>query len=209
MEELSTEHERLLEALRGLPELQSSWLLLALCANPRANYYLRALPPSQSAPFAARHDAALNRALSALLDDPVAPEPELRRAAHVSQLPLRFGGLGLRCATRLAPAAYWASWCDCLPMIQQRHPGLAAFFGESLSLPKEAEAMADCLQEARRARTTLLSDGYEDCPTWPQVMQGARQRQPVPAEPGDWAHGWQFWAAQACPGAGAPGGGAT
>ncbi len=200
MEEISAEHEWLLQALRGLPELQSSWLLLACCASTRANYYLWALPPSQSAPFAARHNGALSRTLSALLDDPVAPEHELSRATSVSRLPLRFGGLGLRCATRLAPAAYWASWCDCLPMIQQRHPALAAFFVESLSLPAEEEATADCLQEARAARTALLGDGYEDCPTWPQVLQGARPRQPAAAEaaePGDWAHGWQFWAAQA------------
>ena len=46
LEDLSAEHQRLLDVLHELPELQSSWLLLSLCASPRCNYYLRALPPA-------------------------------------------------------------------------------------------------------------------------------------------------------------------
>ena len=40
MRELREEHDGLLNALRVMPELQSAWLLLSLCASARANYYL-------------------------------------------------------------------------------------------------------------------------------------------------------------------------
>ena len=39
---------------------------------------------------------------------------------------LFFGGLVLRSAIRTRIAAFWASWSDCLPMIQARHPTVAA-----------------------------------------------------------------------------------
>ena len=56
MRRLQEQHSTLLEALRAMPEMQSAWLLLSLCANARANYYLRALPPSLSREFAESHD---------------------------------------------------------------------------------------------------------------------------------------------------------
>ena len=37
-----------------------------------------------------------------------------------------FGGLGLRSASRTRMAGFWASWADCLPMIEARHPEVAA-----------------------------------------------------------------------------------
>ena len=38
------EERRLLHELPELPDLQCAWLLLALCASPRANHALRTLP---------------------------------------------------------------------------------------------------------------------------------------------------------------------
>ena len=40
-------------------------------------------------------------------------------------LPLARGGIGLRSAERGRSAAYWASWADTLPMIQEQHPVVA------------------------------------------------------------------------------------
>lgn len=191
------EHQRLLDTLRDLPELQSSWLLLSMCASPRCNYYLRALPPTLSAPFAVRHDAAIRTSLWQLLDNPAAAEEVLARAATLAQLPYKLGGLGLRSAARLSQAAYWASWADCLPMIHQRHPSIAAFLQQSLDLAQEAEAVADSLQEAWESRRVLLDEGFAACPTAAQIIAGARPQQPPTAEPGEWTHGWQFWAATA------------
>ena len=45
---------------------------------------------------------------------------ESRRAKSVATLPLRSGGLGLRSAVRIGPAALWASWADTLPMMAAR-----------------------------------------------------------------------------------------
>jgi hypothetical protein len=183
--------------LCAMPELQSSWLLLSLCASPRCNYYLRALPPSVSAQFAASHDAAIVACLARLMDNPIAAEAVVARAGMVAQLPFKLGGLGLRSATRLAQAAYWASWADCLPMIQQRHPPIARSVAAALDLPMGAEARADCLQEVRVARAALLREGFAACPSAQGLLAGARPPQPESTEPGEWSHGWQFWAAQA------------
>ena len=39
----------------------------------------------------------------------------------------------------------------------------------------------------------------EHRPSWQEVAEGARPRQPAreDTEPGDWQHGWQFYAASA------------
>ncbi len=112
----------------------------------------------------------------------------------VAQLPLRLGGLGLRSAFRVAPAAYWASWADCLEMIQRRHPVLAAMFTNALSAA--APSPAPCLQELQQGRVQLTWEGYHECPLWEDLARGVRPRQPE-GEPGEWAHGWQFYAAGA------------
>ena len=58
---------RLLERIPGVDDLQARWLLLRSCAATRANYLLRILPPHLTADYAAEHDAAVARCLSALL----------------------------------------------------------------------------------------------------------------------------------------------
>jgi len=124
-----------------------------------------------------------------LLDDPAALQDALERAASLAHLPLKLGGLGLRSATRLAQAAYWASWADCLPMIHRRHPDIAAFMQQTLDLAEGTEARAECLQEARVARSVLLWEGFAACPSGAQILAGAHPQQPEAAEPGEWAHG--------------------
>ena len=62
------QEERVLpDQLFQLPDLQCAWLLLALCAAPRANHALRTVPPPEVAPYAQMHDAAIWNALAALL----------------------------------------------------------------------------------------------------------------------------------------------
>jgi hypothetical protein len=195
MHGLRQDHDDLLRTLRTLPELQSAWLLLSMCAGARSNYYLRALPPSLSRLFAEEHDAAMLRALDTLLDTPGGTPEDRAWAAEVPRLPLRAGGLGLRSAVRVAPAAYWASWADCLPMIQARHPNLAQLFVRALEGGSAAEP---CLQELLQSRAQLVWEGFEDCPTWPQLAAGRRPQQPEnaePGEPGEWPRGWQRQAA--------------
>ena len=144
LQELREEHELLLHSLQALPELQSGWLLLSMCASTRANYYLRTLPPSQVQAFAQAHDIAMCRVLFQLLDDPGGTEEQLHHARRLAQLPLRLGGLGLAGAVHGCTAAYWASWADCLRMVRQRHPALAAHFVRALEAPMDAAEPCFC-----------------------------------------------------------------
>ena len=52
-------------------------------------------------------------------------QQEVAAAVNIASLPMRMGGLGLRRATRMAQAAYWASSADALQMVDQRLPEVA------------------------------------------------------------------------------------
>ena len=115
----------------------------------------------------------------------------------LASLALRSGGLGLRSALRTAPAAYWASWADTLPMMWQRCPQLAGTFCAAL-MDAEASlstARALSLRSAAVARTELLAAGFADCPDWLDLLHGKRPPTPDLREPGEFAHGWQYFAA--------------
>ena len=60
-------HCTLLERIPSIPDLQCAWLILLFCASTRANFLLRALPPSATREFAFQHDTSLRGCLSALL----------------------------------------------------------------------------------------------------------------------------------------------
>ena len=66
-------HDRLLERLPALGDLQASWLLLLFCCSPRCNYLLRMLAPATTAEYAQDHDSAVLSALSTLFFFPRAP----------------------------------------------------------------------------------------------------------------------------------------
>ena len=102
----------------------------------------------------------------------------------LAQLPCWLGGLGVRCAVRMAPVAYWASWADCLPMIRQRHPAIAEYCLHALGLPVGAEASVPGLQEARIARGILVDEGFSSCPEWSALAGGSRPPRSEEAEPG-------------------------
>ena len=65
------------------------------------------------------------RTALALLGETPGTASEVRDAEQMATLPMRMGGLGLRSAGRCATAAYWASWADALPMINQRNSSIA------------------------------------------------------------------------------------
>ena len=116
-------HASLLSKIPAVPDLQAAWLPLLMCAAPRCHYLLRALPLSATAAFARRHDEAVLTCLGALLANDAPPELDALAVAR-AQLPLHFGGLGLRSAEATRPAAHWASWANTLPTLRERHPGI-------------------------------------------------------------------------------------
>ena len=145
-------------------------------------------------PYAEAHDQRVRRTMRYLLALRELP-PLAARQLH---LPLRHGGLGLRSAVRTATAAYWGSLADCLHPLQARYPAVAA---EMLRELTGASGFCPALQEASAAGRLLDAAGMRERPSWLTLLQGARPdaRAPDedPAEPGDWSHGWQFFASDA------------
>ena len=103
---------------------------------------------------------------------------------RLATLTMRMGGLGLRSATRMAPAAYWASWADALHMVQERLPALAQTTAIQL---EQAEEPAACLGELRAAATCLDRHGFVRRPGWVDLQMGVRPPPVDESEPGEWA----------------------
>lgn len=192
-----------LQKLPAVQDPQSVWLLLRLCAEPRANHVLRTVPPSLAHGFAAGHNHCLWEALCSFLTH-TASEPS-REVRVLANAPSRFGGLGLRCAVRTAPAAYWAGWADALLVLRERVPTIATAIVQAL---KAGGGPSQTLREATEAAALLGEEGFA-VPTWRELLDGRRPPSPGEgeqgqAEPGEWEHGWQFWAADVTRGSVSP-----
>ena len=90
-----------------------------------------------------------------------------------------------------APKLLRASWADALPMISDRNPDVASLVEDVMAL--EAPA-GGCLAELRVATVRLDREGLTERPTWPELRHGKRPPVNTSCEPGEWQHGWQFWA---------------
>ena len=183
-------HQQFLTRIPAVQDAQCAWLLLLMCAGPRANHILRNLPPSEVSQFAQNHDTSLRACLAEILAVPV-PTGVVAEVAH---LPFREGGLGLRSAMRLSPAAYWASWANCLSQVHARAPQVCTQFLQELEgLPSRAQ----CVREAQDAAALLAAEGME-VPDWSRfTVPEFRAPQPVNPDVGEWIHGWQFHASVA------------
>ena len=134
----------------GLPQHPDcAWLLLTLCASPRANHAIRTVPPTQVACYAAQQDQAIWETLQACLG---VPDHEAAHARQLATLPADMGGLGLQSAQRTAPAAYWAAWMDALPILRAFPARSPAFADRCLQTWEGNGDLAPCLQEAADAR---------------------------------------------------------
>ena len=114
-------------------------------------------------------------------------QPVRRSCPRCGHLPLSMGGLGLRSAVRVRSPAYWASWADCLPMMQARHPRVVA---EILAELGDRSA-SPCLEEARSAAWDLFGVMGFEPPSWHAVVNGARPPHDGEHEPGCFERGWQ------------------
>ena len=127
-----------------------------------------------------------------LLDGLPAADETIETESHqLATLPMRMGGLGLRSAVRCAPAAYWASWADALHMISERTPEVA---DEVVRRLGQEEPVEGCLGELQAAATELDQKGFWWRPAWAELHAGRRPPQSETREPGEWPHGWQYWA---------------
>ena len=140
-EERIAKEEQLWQAIPWVPDLQSGWQILLQCASPRCHHFLRTLPPSQSAWFAGRLDSGMMETMEEILGGLPGDEVQKGRAKEVATMPMRLGGLGLRSAARMAPAAFGA---DALPMISNRLPEVANRVTVQLT---NGQNLDGCLQE--------------------------------------------------------------
>ena len=187
------EERRLWNAIPSVPDLQCAWQLLLQCAGPRCHHVLRTVPPSQSERYAAGHDAGMQQTMVALLGGLPGDQGQMTTAFNLSSLPMRLGGLGLRSARRLAPAACWASWADAMPMLQERVPDATEVLARELArMPVEG-----CLGELHTACGILDRQCVVNRPSWEELLAGARPTPPLVAEPREWQHGWQYYTSSA------------
>ena len=161
---LRTEHDKLLQQLPHLQDLQASWLLLLYCASPRCIYQLRMLPPDITAQFSQNHDAAVATCLSELLDAGPIPATSLA----IAHLPLSQGGLGLTSASVTANPVHWASWADILPVLHNQIPQHAETLLHQFQHPNEA---SPAVQAAITAANHLQEHGFA-VPEWPTTEDG-------------------------------------
>ena len=77
-----TEERRLVDALPYVPSPQSRWLLLSLCAEPRANHLLRTVGHPALGPFCLGHDELMQAAQSSLHELVVHLCPDRPRASR-------------------------------------------------------------------------------------------------------------------------------
>ena len=156
-----------------------AWLLLFHCAAARASCQLKIARPGLVESFEKSHHQGLWRCLCAILEVPVDTCDVVTRVT--ATLPLSLGGLGLRSAERTKVAANWANWADVLPMLQARHPEVAALRVQHL----EGESWSPSMEAASRAATQFEGMASFAVPQWSDLAGGLRpeQREPEDHEP--------------------------
>ena len=152
---------------------QCAWQLLVQSANPRANHSLRTLPGLWGV-------AEIFRTFKAWQTETQRRSPVCRSWEDWDCAPHKD-----------APKLLRASWADALPMISDRNPDVASLVEDVMAL--EAPA-GGCLAELRVATVRLDREGLTERPTWPELRHGKRPPVNTSCEPGEWQHGWQFWA---------------
>ena len=190
----SREHDLFLSRIPSLADLQSAWALLLHCASSRAHYLLRVIRPDLVRHFAERHDESIRTCVCQILG--VHNDESDAVAKQSATLPLSMGGLDLRSAVRTSVPAHWASWGDCLGMINDRHPEVAHMIVTVL----ENHRPSPNLEAAAHAKAAVTGVHGFGPPDWRALANGLRPppREPEEHEPGSTRQGWQHEASVPC-----------
>ena len=162
--EKGVEHDRLMEMILHVQDVQAAWLLLLFCAGARANFLFRTVRPELTREFASHHDEQLVQCVQRALQ--IGPVP--LNAKIAASMLLTLGGMGLGSGSRIRDAAKWGSWADCLEMIQNRHPDVARIVVQGL-----ASRASECLETVENAVERLRRVGV-DIPSWQVLSAGFR-----------------------------------
>ena len=176
----SLEHDRLLEMIPQVPDVQAAWLLL-YCASTRANFFLRTVAPEFTLEFAERHDEQVFKCLSKVLQTEML-HPHNHEAAA---MPFTLGGSGLGNAQTTRDAAHWGSWADSLEMIRAWHPDVASRVVKGVAIWSSM-----CLGSVADSAERLKTVGAR-IPSWEALAGGVRQgtRRLKDREPNEPHHG--------------------
>ena len=114
------------------------------------------------------------------------------------QLPMRYGGCGLRSSERISVAAYWGSWADTLSLLRERIPW---FQNHILQYMRQIGHRRDnpfshCLSSLVECRRILHNDGFDSIPTWQHLLDNnlPPTHDMEDTERGEFTNGWQFCA---------------
>ena len=146
------EERRLLQELQDLPDMQSAWLLLLYCANPRARHVLRTVPPQDSVTYAAEHDRAVGQRSSTYWRSPT---------RTVCSTPDRLPPRRLwwpRASQRAANSL--GSLSGCAPGNAAKTPGRSTQMRARTRSWRHVEC-PPCLRAAAGAGDKLLAEGWE------------------------------------------------
>jgi len=191
------EERKLLDKLPLLDSIQVAWLLLYYCAAPRANHLMRTVPPQAIEFYVREHDRAVRMCLANILRID-SEDLELAQYRMQLELPHRFAGLGLRNNERIAPCAYWASWVDCLKIINDRQPGVIHLVHERMQALEISSLSNTILDNTRRvdavclAANLLVQEGLVNIPSWNELLQGIQAPSAFSDETDhQYGRGWQ------------------
>ena len=103
------EEHKLWNAIPWIPDLQCAWQVLLQCAVATMSSE-PCLQANLWSTLRGMHDRWMFRSMEAILGS-LHGTPSQNETAHtLATFPMRMGGLGLRSAVRMGPAAFWASW---------------------------------------------------------------------------------------------------
>ena len=189
------EEARLLQELPLLPDLQCAWLILAMCAAPRADHLLRTLPPDLSASYA--------RGM----------RPRRRSLAVSARASWRAGRPRSRSRCRTTPGALaGAPRRTRTPMCGARRScRILGCVGRRFARSAAASPRGCCALSGRtRSRLSILCPLLARCRCswrplhprrmggWSAIHDGLRPAQCDLPEPGERCQGWQHHGSRAC-----------
>ena len=172
------EEDKLWKAIKWIPDLQCAWQVPVQCAGPRCHHFLRTIPPSRSAECAVGHDVGMLQAMESVLEG-------LPGATQIS-LPMRMGGLGIRSASRLAPSAFWASWADALPMLQDRLPSISKPKSQTFLMGHRRQAAWESFKQPHRCSIATVSSAVQGG----RALQGSTSSPSTDPSLESGRHGW-------------------
>ena len=175
----------LLAELRDMPSTQVAWLLFYFCAVPRTNHLFSTVLPQQVAPYATAtaHDQQMHMEFRRFLGLASAEHDAVFHGlseevwARQAKMPVCMGCCGLRGSVRTAPAAYWASWADCLHSLHDRCPRLGHVILNALAAAESqgpvAQGIPQGILAAAWAGQALGALGIQARPSWQALCEGA------------------------------------